>query len=488
VNQAPKRIAGLEYKWIVAAAFVFGIFMDILDTTVINVALPTLGRHFNASTATLEWVVTGYLLSLAVWIPASGWIGDRFGTKKTFMFALATFVLASAACGASWSIGSLIAFRVLQGIGGGMMTPVGMAMLFRAFPPHERAQASAVLFAPTFIAPTLGPIFGGWLVTDVDWRLIFFINLPIGILGLLFTLFFVEEHTEPGSGSFDPWGFVLSGASLVLLLFALARGPTKGWTNPSVLGPGVAGVVFLVLLVWVEVRSTAPMLALRLLKDRMFRTAMTAAFMSTASLMGVLFLLPLYLQQLRGLSALQAGLATFPAALGMVVMLQVTSRIYPRVGPRRMMIFGLCGSTVTSAGFLFVGLSTSLWWIRAIMLFRGVFMSFAMLPMQAASFSTIAPRDTGRASSLFSTNRQVAASIGVALLATVLVQRTKDHVAQVAGAAATAQATLHAFHDAYLVATILSLFGVASAFLVRDADAAASMKPAPRQAEVEAAG
>jgi EmrB/QacA subfamily drug resistance transporter len=406
------------------------------------------------------------------------------------------FVGASALCGASWSIGSLIAFRVIQGIGGGMMTPVGMAMLFRAFPPNERAQASAVLFAPTFIAPTLGPIFGGWLVTDVDWRLIFYINLPIGILGLLFTFFFVEEHTEPASGRFDPRGFVLSGLTLVSLLFALARGPTKGWTSPTVVGPGVTGLVLLAALVYVEVNSEAPMLALRLLRDRMFRNSMLAAFMSTASLLGVLFLLPLYLQQLRGLSALQAGLATFPAALGMVVMLQVTSRIYPRVGPRRMMIFGLTGATFTSAAFLFVGLNTSLWWIRAIMLFRGVFMSFAMLPMQAASFSTISPRDTGRASSLFSTNRQVASSVGVALLATVLVQRTKDHLSSALAAAggspqsAVAHATLSAFHDAFFVATILALFGVASAFLIRDEDAAASMRPptpASRPVEAEAA-
>src|SRR5947208_9195413 len=139
----------IDYKWLVAAAFVFGIFMDLMDITIVNVALPTLGRQFNASNASLEWVVTGYLLSLAIWIPASGWIGDRFGTKRTFLFALAMFVFSSILCGLAWNIQSLIAFRVLQGVGGGMMTPVGMAMLFRAFPPEERAQASIVVIIPT---------------------------------------------------------------------------------------------------------------------------------------------------------------------------------------------------------------------------------------------------------------------------------------------------------------------------------------------------
>src|SRR5262249_7366093 len=154
----------LPYKWLVAAVFVSGLFMDLLDTTIVNVALPTLGKEFNAANTTLEWVVTGYLLSLAVWIPASGWLGDRFGTKKIFLLALFLFTVGSALCGESWSIGSLIAFRVLQGVGGGMLTPVGTAMVFRAFPANERAQASAVLAIPIAVAPAIGPILGGLLV------------------------------------------------------------------------------------------------------------------------------------------------------------------------------------------------------------------------------------------------------------------------------------------------------------------------------------
>src|SRR6202049_1539638 len=155
----------MHYKSLAATAFVFGLFMDILDTTIVNVALPVLGQDFNASTAQLEWVVTGYLLSLALWIPASGWIGDRFGTKRTFLFATAMFVFGSALCGAAWSIESLIFFRLVQGVGGGRLTPVGTAMLYRAFTPAERARASAILSIPTMTAPMLGPIVGGFLVT-----------------------------------------------------------------------------------------------------------------------------------------------------------------------------------------------------------------------------------------------------------------------------------------------------------------------------------
>src|SRR3979490_1162962 len=239
----------IEYKWLVATAFVAGMFMDIMDTTIINVALPTLGQHFGVGDGAFEWVVTGYMLSLAIWIPASGGIRDRFGTKKTFLFALIVFTLGSALCGAAWNIQSLIAFPLLQGVGGGMVTPVGTSMLFRAFPPEERAHASAVLTVPTAIAPALGPVLGGWLVDNASWRWIFYVNVPIGIAAFIFALVFLREHTEPAAGRFDFWGFVCSGAGLGLLLYALSEAPTFGWTSPRVLISGIGGGVLSWLLV-----------------------------------------------------------------------------------------------------------------------------------------------------------------------------------------------------------------------------------------------
>src|SRR3954451_21824775 len=182
VASARRTTDRIEYKWIVAAVFVCGMFIDILDTTIVNVALPDLAREFHASTASIEWIVLGYLLSLAVWIPASGWIGDHFGTRRVFLFALAMFTVASALCGQSHSLGELVAFRVLQGVGGGMLVPVGTAMLFRAFPPIERAKASTVLIVPTVLAPALGPVPGGCLVTDRSWRRTFIASVAVSAL------------------------------------------------------------------------------------------------------------------------------------------------------------------------------------------------------------------------------------------------------------------------------------------------------------------
>jgi EmrB/QacA subfamily drug resistance transporter len=460
----------IEYKWLVAVAFVAGMFMDIMDTTIVNVALPTLGQNFDVGDGTFEWVVTGYLLSLAIWIPASGWIGDRFGTKKTFLAALIVFTTGSALCGAAWNIQSLIAFRLLQGVGGGMVTPVGTSMLFRAFPPSERAHASAVLTVPTAIAPALGPVLGGWLVDHASWRWIFYVNLPVGIGAFVFALLFLREHTEPAAGRFDFWGFLCSGGGLALVLYALSEGPTYGWTSPRVLISGVAGIVLFAMLVVIELGRRDPLLHLRLFGDRMFRNGSLAMFTAFGVLFGILFLLPLFLQQLRGLSAFDAGLTTFPQAIGMILMVQVSGRLYPHVGPRRMLAIGLAGLCLTSALFVLVGLDTSLWFIRGIMFLRGVAMSFALVASQTATFSSIKSEETGRASALFNTNRQVAASVGVAVLTTVLTQAT-------VGGGASAQAQVLAFHDAFAASILFGVLGIVFALRIHDQDAAATLQP-----------
>ena len=477
-------LGGVPYKYLVATAFIFGIFMDLMDLTIVNVALPTLGQEFSAGNGTLEWVVTGYLLSLAVWIPASGWLGDRFGTKKVFLFALAVFSAGSALCGLSQSVEQLIFFRVLQGVGGGMMTPVGVAMLFRAFPPEERARASLILTIPTVIAPALGPIVGGWLVDYVDWRWIFFVNLPIGIAGLIFTAIFIKEHTEPTAGGFDLAGFLLSATGLTLVLYALSRGPEDGWSAPNVAVAGIVGVVASAVFVVVELRQSAPMLDLRLLTDRMFRTANIVYFTAMASLVGVLFLLPLFLQELRGFSAIETGLILFPSAAGTVLFAQLSGRLYPVVGPRRLLAVALSMFALSSGLLIFVDLETSVWWIVGIMFVRGIAMAFTFIPLQASTFATIRPESTGRASSIFNTNRQVGSSFGVAILATVLISRTTSH----GGAAGGAHASLLAFHDAFFAAVILGIIGLASAFLIRDQDAAATMRaPASSRSASESA-
>jgi EmrB/QacA subfamily drug resistance transporter len=317
-------------------------------------------------------------------------------------------------------------------------------------------------------------------VDNTSWRWIFYVNVPIGIAAFVFALLFLREHTEPAAGRFDFWGFVCSGGGLALVLYALSEGPTYGWTSPRVLISGSAGIVLFALLVVIELGRRDPLLHLRLFRDRMFRNGSLAMFTAFGVLFGVLFLLPLFLQQLRGLSAFDAGLTTFPQAIGMILMVQVSGRLYPRVGPRRMLAIGLAGLCLTSVLFLLVGLDTSLWWIRGIMFLRGVAMSFALVASQTATFSSIKSEETGRASALFNTNRQVAASVGVAVLTTVLTEAT----AALGGSGASAQVQVLAFHDAFAASILFGVLGILFALRIHDEDAAASLQPGPTVATI----
>ncbi len=426
-NQTPRTTLKIEYKWLVGLIFCMALFMDLLDMTVINVAIPTLAERFEVGTTTIEWVVTGYLLSLATFIPVSGWLGDRFGTKRIFLLALAMFTLSSLLCGLAWNVESLIGFRVLQGVGGGMLTPVGMTMLFRAFPPSERASASAALALPSMVAPALGPILGGYLVDFQDWRWIFFLNIPGGILALVAGLVILREEKQPNAGRLDILGFVLSGAALVSLVYALAEAGQLGFTDERVLLMGVASLGLGAAFVLTELRTAEPMLDLRLLLDKLFGASNVVLLAVNASIMGSFFLLPIFLQVQKGLSPFDVGLISFPLAIGVAITAQPAARLYPALGPRRMLLVSFAGNMVLTCALALVDYGTSDWLIAGNMFVRGLFFGFMMVPMQAATFATIRPEDTGRASSIFSVTRQVAASIGVAILATILSGRLADH-------------------------------------------------------------
>ncbi|MDZ7728610.1 MAG: MDR family MFS transporter [Dehalococcoidia bacterium] len=462
------RLTGLPQEYVVAAIFVAAMFVNILDITIITVTLPTLAREFDTTTANMDWVVTGYLLSLAVFIPAAGWISDRYGSKRTFLAALVIFTVFRGLSGAAQSVDQLVLFRVLQGVGGGLMMPTGLAMLMRAFPPERRAAASKVLIIPTAIAPATGPIIGGLIVDTLSWRWVFFVNLPIAIPALIFGFIALQEYRAPRRTGFDIAGFILSGGGLALLLFALNEGPQVGWGDPRAWAPGVAAIGLIATFALVELRLSAPMIQLRLLRDRMFRSAIFTMTFAVATFLGILFITPLFLQEARGLSASQSGLATFPEAIGILLGSQVSGRLYPTVGPRRLMAGGLFFLAGFAALFLLVDLTTSMWAIRGLMFAIGLAMSFVLIPLQAGAFATISAEDTGMASSIFNAQRQTSSALGVAVLATVLSMRMPE--------GATGAAQVGAFHDVYLVAALIALAGVGIALRIRDSDAAATMR------------
>ena len=457
-------------KVAVSVVFVSAMFMAIMDITIVNVALPQLARDFDVSPSHIDSVVVGFLVSLAVFIPASGWLGDRFGMKRMLLVAIVIFTGASALCGVAQSLSQLVVFRILQGVGGGMLTPIGMALLFRTFPPAERVRASRILIVPTAFAPALGPVVGGLLVTDVSWRWVFFVNLPIGVAALVFGALFLREHREPDAGRFDVGGFLLAGAGLAGLMYALSEGPNRGWGSAPIIGIGAIGLALLVALVYWELRVEQPMVDLRLYGNRLFRSTSVVILVGMAAFLGSLYVVALFFQDGLGLTALNAGLSTFPEAIGVMVGSQISTRLYPMVGPRRLMAGGLVAVAAFALVMTQVGFGTNLWLVRILMFALGVSISHVFTPTQAAAFATISHASTGRASTLFNSARQVGSALGVAILTTVI-----SGVGVVHEVSGHSEANLAAFHWAFVTAAGLALVAACVAFTVVDADAAPTM-------------
>ena len=463
--------ARISQKVAVSVVFVAAMFMSIMDATIVNVALPTIGRDFAVTPLAVDSISISFLVSLAVFIPASGWLGDRFGGKRVLLAAIVVFTVASALCGLAGSLGELVIFRVLQGVGGGMLAPVGMAMLFRAFPPEERIRASSILTVPTTLAPALGPVLGGLLVTDLSWRWVFYVNVPIGAAALIFGLLFLTQDEQANPGRFDLPGFLLSGVGLGLAMYGVSEGPVKGWHSSDVLATIAVGVVLLVAMVLVELRTPQPMVDLRLLGNRLFRSSNGVMVLASIAFLGTLYAISLYYQDGRGLSALQSGLSTFPEAFGVMGGAQLASRwLYPRLGPRRHVTIGLVGTAASIALLSLMGPTTSLWWARLLMFTLGLFMGQIFVPLQAAAFATITRAATGRASTMFNAVRQLGGAVGVAVLTTAIVLVGPVHL--VAGHAA---ANLTAYRVAFLVAAAVCLLAVPCALSIRDSDAASTI-------------
>lgn len=319
-------------------------------------------------------------------------------------------------------------------------------------------------------------------MTDLSWRWVFFVNLPLGIAAVTFGLLCLERSVPLDAGRFDRPGFLLGGSGLGLLMYGISEGPLMGWSAPAVLGACLAGALLLTAMVLVELRVTRPLVDLRLLKGRLFRSTNGVMFLASAAFLGTLYLIPLYFQDARGLSALQSGLSTFPEAFGVMAGAQLASRlIYPRLGPRRHITFGLLGLTLTMLLLTQISVTTNLWLIRVVMFALGLMMGQVFVPTQAASFAKISPADTGRASTFFNTMRQVGSAVGVAILSTVLIGIGSTHAA-----GGGVQPNMRAYHLAFGTAAIFAIAAAAFSLTIHDSDAAETMVRRRPKAERQA--
>jgi MFS family permease len=485
VAVAPARTGRLEYKWVALGVVLLGSIMTILDSTIVNIAVPTLQRDLRAgSYQDIAWVITGYLLAQGAVIPMTGWATDRFGTKRLYLITIALFTLASMACGIAQNLGELIFFRVLQGVGGGMLMPIGMTIIMQAVGPSQMGRMMGIFGVPMLLAPALGPVLGGWFVQDFTWRLIFYVNVPIGIVAFYCaSRYLIETHKAHGL-RLDTFGLLSATPAVVAVMYAVDQSTSIGWTSVRVLGLLVVAGLFSTAFVasqlghcraatllmaplalgsaaiglhqgahagWLSTdsvvfygaallavaavrlgarRTTEPLLQLRLFKDPTFSWAMVLSFIIVTALFGGMLLLPLYLQQVHGYDALETGLLLLPQAVTAAIAMPLGGILTDRIGPKPVVATGLVLMSV--GGVLLAQIhsdSPNTLVIGALML-RGFAMGFSMMPAMSAALARVPRQFTSRASSITNSLQRVASSIGIAVLVTILAAQVPTAAAQ----------------------------------------------------------
>jgi EmrB/QacA subfamily drug resistance transporter len=414
------------YIWKIVGVVIIGMIMSILDTTIVNVAIRDLAEDLHSTLAQIQWVATGYLLALAAVIPLTGWAARRFGAKRVYLSSIVLFTLGSALCGFATSSTSLILFRVLQGIGGGMIMPVAQMIMAEVSGPKRMGKVMSITVMPAMLAPILGPVVGGLILENLHWSWIFFVNVPIGIVALVLGWRMLPESQLGEAGRLDWVGLLLLVTSMPLVVFGLSEIATKeSFTAPIVLWPIVGGLLLTVIFGRHALRTERPLLDVRLYANKIFTAASLTTFGLGAALFGAMILVPLYYQEVRHESVIVTGLLVGPQGVGMLLVSPWTARLTQRFGGGRVAMVGvtlLCLSTVPLA---FVGASTSIVAISATLLVRGVGIGLSFLPTTTVAFASLRTDQLSDATPQMNVLQRVGGAIGTAVLAVVLQQASK---------------------------------------------------------------
>ena len=463
------------WVWRISAVVILGSIMSILDTTIVNVALDTLSRDLHSTIDGIQWVATGYLLSLAAVIPVTGWAARRFGAKRVYLTSLILFTLGSALCGLATSTTELIFFRVLQGIGGGMILPVGQLMMAEAAGPKRMGRVMSVVAVPAMLAPILGPTIGGLILDNASWRWIFYVNVPIGILAVVAAMRILPKVERQKTEALDYKGLALMATGLPLITYGLAEvGSTGSFTSPKVLVPLFGGIVLVAVFAVYALRVKRPLLNLRLYARPTFSSASIAMFCIGAALFGGMILLPLYWQTIRHENVVITGLLTAPQGLGAALVMPLSGKLTDRFGGGPLALFGVVLTAVATIPFALMGAHPSILALCVAMLFRGFGIGFAFMPAMTAAFAALERHELSDATPQLNVLQRVGGSIGIAVLAVVL-QRNLASAHTLSGAAA-------AYGTAFWVAAGLTAVAIIPCVILVRAERAAKRAHAAAQA------
>ncbi|MBF4762083.1 DHA2 family efflux MFS transporter permease subunit [Nocardioides islandensis] len=440
--------------------------MSILDITVVNVALPTFATDLADGAeplaySTVAWTVTGYTLALATVIPLTGWAADRFGTKRLYLAAIGLFTLGSALCALADSINMLIAFRVLQGLGGGMLMPLGMTIMTKAAGPHRMGRLMAILGIPMLLGPILGPIIGGWLIEHASWHWIFLINVPLGVIAIAYAWVVLAKDSPQPSESFDFLGMALMSPGLALFLYGVSSIPgaaagEHGYTRVWV--TGILGLALVVAFVFHTFRPEHPLLDLRLFKNRNLTISIITMFLFAAAFFGGLLLVPTYFQNIRGETALMAGILVAPQGIGAMLTMPIAGNLSDRLPVGRIVPVGIVLIVVGMFGLTQVDENTSYGVLIAMLVVMGLGMGGTMMPLFTSALKTLKAHEVARGSTLLNITQQIASSVGVALMSVILTAHLND--ARSPHEAATSYA------DTFWVAWVLVVLTLVPAFML----------------------
>lgn len=399
---------------------VIGAFMSLLDSSIVNVAIPTLETAFSATTDQIQWVVTVYLLVLGIVVPSSGWLSDRIGPKRLYIVSLALFTVGSFFSGFAWSTASLIVFRAFQAVGGGLIMPVTMSMIYQLVPRSRIGTAMGTFGVALILAPAIGPTLGGYLVEFVNWRFIFYVNVPIGILGVMAASAFIPEFPRHDAGPLDVPGAITSAVGLFALLFALSEGATWGWGSEAIVLLLYVAACSLALFVYFELHAPRPLLDLRVFGHAQFTLSLFISAVTSVALYSGVFYIPLFLQIVVGMGAFHTGLVLLPASLVTAVLIPVSGRLYDRIGPAPLVVVGLAAMTATTYLFHNLSADTPSGTVVTWMALRAVGMALAMMPVMTSGMTWIPTAEVGRASAISNIVQRVSASFGLAALTSLI--------------------------------------------------------------------
>ncbi|WDL95827.1 DHA2 family efflux MFS transporter permease subunit [Alicyclobacillus sp. ALC3] len=444
-------------------AIIVGMIMVILDNTVVNVAIPTLVKDFHSSLSVVQWTVTGYTLSLSAVIPLSGWLSDKLGAKTLFLLSIALFTLGSVLCSTADSAGLLITYRIIQGLGGGMVMPVGMAFVYRLAPPDKVGALMGMLGIPMLLAPAVGPILSGWFVEYSTWHWIFLINLPIGIVGIVFGLLWLPKIARKAAAALDVAGMFLGPIAFVALSYAVNEGGNDGWGATRTIVSLLIGVIVLIAFVIFELRQRQPLLELKTFRSGNFTRGVIVLWVSQIALFGAIIIVPLYLQNVREYSAFHTGLIMLPQAIAAAVFMPIGGRLFDKIGARPLAATGLGAVTAALVWLSQINTSTPLIETMIPLALMGAGMGMSMMPLNTHVLQA-APRElVSRVTPLTNAGQQVMVSFSVAGLTGFLTSRITSNMAAHDSLKA---ATISGFSDTYLLAAAIAMIGFVVSFVV----------------------